>query len=929
MRIIWLFFILQCSIVASGQNRVQGYLVNSYGEVLSNYKLSVLDTNTEIYSNAQGYFILEVPEKFKTVELTIISAEGNISKIPLDFSGQSVIDLGRWEISVPKAAEEAESQIDWDALLEQTNQLDRRQIGSLLNAQRDQFLNTVAFQFSPVFYQLRGLNSFYQEVHLNGIPIQSFRNGTPPWNQWGGLNDFTNRGQQSYLGAFSQTYSRGGFLATTKINLKPSSFRSGSKISQAFSNSTYRFRTQFSMIDNHSKKNFGYGLLVSRRWGKEGYQEGTPYDGFSAAVLVEKNWSSMHQSWLTLLYSPTNRGKSAPLTRAVFDLKGRRYNPYWGLQEGQLRNSRRVQTRFPMALLNHRWQFNEDRFLQFNFGFIYGTHGSSRLLYNGHEIQEGVLSGGGRNPDPIYYQYLPSYALRNENNPDYSKAYLLERALIDNGQIDWKSLYFGNQNKNGVARYALYNDIQKLNQKYFSLQYTSDPTKGITYRFGFFGATEKSIFFAQPTDLLGATYLTNYNPYAESELELYYNLLEPHQKILEGGLFQYHYRIQTSNFETTHTIAYNSSGWNAFGSISGAIRWYQRRGLFQNGRFPENSIGAGTTQKFLTYSLKGGVNYALNGRHYLDLKFQYQQQPPSYKNTFVNPRENHFTVPESTFEKNLQLLCSYLWQGEGINLRSRIYWIQRKDIQEVNAYFADGVGGDEAYFIQEITRGIDFKHLGLESSIEVELVPELLLTGVFSLGDFRYANNPEVYLSADFKIEDQNRLSQNKIRALGPSFLKNYFLASGPQQAISLSLSYQDPNFWSISIFGNYFAKSFLDPNPVLRTINFFTDKDGYPFADYSIQEAEKLLKQEQFPSFFTVNTVAGKSWRLGTKYTGFFLSIQNLLDATFITGGYEQGRNINFRSLREDVSRTHPLFSPKYWWGRGTTYFISTYLRF
>ena len=929
MRIIWIFFILQYSLVAYGQHQVQGYLVNHFGEALQNAKLSVQSTNTYVYSDAQGYFRITLPETFKVGDLTIITPEGAIFKIPLDFSRQSKIDLGHWELSPSSANEESKSQVDWEALMEQTNELDRRQIGSILNAQRDHFLTTVAFQFSPIFYQLRGLNSFYQEVHLNGIPIQSYRNGSPPWTQWGGINDFTNRGQQSHLGAFPQTFSRGGFLATTQLNLKPSSFRSGSKISQAFSNSTYRFRTQFSIVDNQADKNFGYGLLVSRRWGKEGYQEGTSYNGFSTALLAEKNWSPVHQTCFTLIYSPTKRGKAAPLTKAVFDLKGNRYNPYWGLQAGKPRNSRMVQTHFPIAILNHRWQLNETRFFQLNFGFIFGVNSSSRLFYNGYEIEKGALLGGGRNPDPVYYQYLPSYALQDENNPDYHKAYLLQKALIEDGQIDWKSLYLANQTKKGSARYALYDDTQKVNQEYISLHYSSDNTNGITYRAGIFLATEKATFYAQPTDLLGARYLTNYNPYASNELELYYNLLVPHQKILKGEAFQYHYIIQSSNLETTHTLVYNSSGWNAFGSISGEYQSYQRTGLFQNGRFPENSLGVSTAQKLLTYALKGGISYALSGRHSFNLKFQYQQQPPSYKNTYVNPRENHFIVPGTTFEKNRQLLFSYLWQGEGINLKSRIYGIQRKDIQEVNAYFADGVGGDDAFFIQEITRGIEFKHLGFESSVEIALVPELTVAGVFSIGDFRYANNPEVFVSADFKIEDQNRTSKDKIRSLGPSFLKNYFLSSGPQQAISLSLSYQDPNFWSISLFGNYFAKSFLDPNPVLRTANFYTDKDGLPFADYSTQEGEKLLIQEKLPPFFTVNAIAGKSWRLGEKYTGFFLSIQNLLDASFITGGYEQGRNINFRNLREDLNRTLPLFSPKYWWGRGTTYFISTYLRF
>jgi len=132
-----------------------------------------------------------------------------------------------------------------------------------------------------------------------------------------------------------------------------------------------------------------------------------------------------------------------------------------------------------------------------------------------------------------------------------------------------------------------------------------------------------------------------------------------------------------------------------------------------------------------------------------------------------------------------------------------------------------------------------------------------------------------------------------------------------------------------MSVFGNYFSHAFLDPNPLLRTSNFYSDRDGLPFANYDSVEAEKLLKQEQFPGYFLLNLTAGKSWRLGTHFTGFFVSLQNILDTTYITGGYEQGRNANYISLKEDANRVKPLFSPKYWWGRGSTYFTTFYYRF
>jgi hypothetical protein len=296
---------------------------------------------------------------------------------------------------------------------------------------------------------------------------------------------------------------------------------------------------------------------------------------------------------------------------------------------------------------------------------------------------------------------------------------------------------------------------------------------------------------------------------------------------------------------------------------------------------------------------------------------------------YSNPREHNFTIPNSTFEKNKALHFSYQWQGVAIEFKSELYWINRKDLQEVGFYFADGVGGDTALFVQEITQGMVHRHYGLVSSLSYSILPEFKVAAVASVGDFRYANNPNLYLGTAPSDSATQLAFDQGIKPFGKASLKNYRLAGGPQQAFSASFHYEDPNFWRVSVYGNYFSNAYLDPNPLLRTANFYTDHDGLPFADYDLEQASRLLKQERFPSYFLLNINGGKSWRLGDTYAGFFISIQNVLNTLYKTGGYEQGRNANYRSLKQDFDRDLPLFSPKYWWGRGSTYFISTYYRF
>ena len=161
------------------------------------------------------------------------------------------------------------------------------------------------------------------------------------------------------------------------------------------------------------------------------------------------------------------------------------------------------------------------------------------------------------------------------------------------------------------------------------------------------------------------------------------------------------------------------------------------------------------------------------------------------------------------------------------------------------------------------------------------------------------------------------------------SDLKNYKIAGGPQKAYSVGFEYRDPDYWWIGATANFFDDTYIDISPLTRTKNFYLDADGLPFNDYDPELARDLLKQEKFDSYMSVNLIGGKSWRIDDYYIGFFASINNLLDKEYKTGGFEQGRNANYRQLRDDVSNDTPVFGSKYWYGRGTTYFMNVYFRF
>ena len=129
------------------------------------------------------------------------------------------------------------------------------------------------------------------------------------------------------------------------------------------------------------------------------------------------------------------------------------------------------------------------------------------------------------------------------------------------------------------------------------------------------------------------------------------------------------------------------------------------------------------------------------------------------------------------------------------------------------------------------------------------------------------------------------------------------------------------------------YKNSYIDIASILRTDNFSIDgTTGDNYSGATQESVRDILEQEKFDSFSLVNLTGGKSWRISKKNRnifGFFASVNNVLDITYKTGGFEQARNANYRELNQDVSSGTPAFAPKYFYGYGRTYFVNFYINF
>ncbi len=917
--ILILFFgVFSTFTVLAQQTLIKGSVVDAVTlEAIPDVIITIEETSQSQQTDAKGAFVFSVNVPLGEQVLSIFK-EGYLTKrYPIVVNQNQVVDISGMTLEVDVTTSNALFTITLsdDELNDDTSGADN--ISGLLSSSRDVFQRTAAFEFSASFFRLRGLDSDNGSVLINGIEMNKLYNGRPQWSNWGGLNDVV-RNQELTTGLTPSVYNFGGVLGTTNINTRASTYRQGGQITYSSSNRSYTNRTMASYATGLMEDGWAIAIMLSRRWGNEGYQDATLYDSNSFFASVEKQFNSKHSLNFTSIYAPNRRGKSSPNTQEVYDLKGIKYNEYWGWQDGEKRNSRIKKVEEPIIMLNHYWTISNKTTLNTNVAYQFGKIGNSRLDYGGTRLVDGVPVGNGANPSPSYYQKLPSYWLTPTAGPNYSNAYLAEQEFLNNGQINWNSLYQTNiNNTDSYSTYVLYEDRNDDKQWTFNSILNHELNQNIVLNASVNYRTLKSKNFAEIIDLLGGSGFLNVDAFDGFQ----FDLQNPNNIAIEGDKFKYNY-ILNANVLSGYAQAqfkYNKIDFYLATSVSKTN--YQRDGLYDNEANPGNSLGKSRKLDFTGFGAKGGFTYKLTGKHLFDVNAGYIARAPSLRNTFSNSRVNNSVVPDITEEKISSFDASYIFRSPIVKAKITGFYVNTTDANEISFYYADGVTGftDSSEFVSEILQGVDKQHIGAELGIDAQVTPTIKLKGAASVGQYTYANNPNLILTANAATAPQ-----------GQAYLKDYKVAGGPQGAYSVGFEYRDPDYWWFGATANFFTNTYLDVSPITRTSNFYTDpEDGLPFNDYDPDIARELLKQERFDDYMVVNLVGGKSWKIDDYYVGFFASIGNVFDQKYKTGGFEQGRAANYRELLADASNDKRVFGPKYWYGRGANYFLNLYFRF
>jgi hypothetical protein len=1105
-----MMFLLMISTMVMAQTSLKGRVIDDATQTpVVGAKITLAVQNISTLTNAQGEFVLLYLEAID--EEVLIEAEGYIDELELVNLKENQTN----QMEAVRLQQNIVVQAQDEILLnlteeEMTDDEGRSQAqASSSSASTDVFNSNTSFAWSTARYRNRGYQSYAESYYIEGLNFSSQERGQFNYSAMGGLND-ASRYKEVLNPIEATNFTFGGLGQSTNYLMGASRYAQGWKVGAAGTNRNYKARVNATYSSGIMNNGWAVTAQLAYRFSPYVDQkgiigEGIKYYSLGYFLTAEKIWDNARLKLITF-GAPTERGQNAAVTQEVYDLTGtNNYNPYWGYQNGKVRNSRIVKSYDPTVIAAYERKIDEQQWFKLAVGYHYSWYSNSALnFFNAPD------------PRPDYYRNLPSFywdgQIANPNN-ETSAGQLFEEDgkthypwglfigedmkgnslgsgfVGDDGyligpsvnkdqyntlvhlwqtrdnkttQIDWENIYAANlannvKDPNSAARYMLerrHNDIQEANA---SFNYVNTKYEHLKMTLGVEGKFSQGIHYKTIDDLLGGNQWIDIDAFADRDIkELATNsgftqediafvrqneIASDYNSIVkaDGRRFGYDYRINMGNLKAWfqnewsfnevdlfYALAFNYSSMQRTTNMINGRAWYLTKvALEKTGgeaykyfgaktyndiwaasqidpATGKNSLHAGTTYMgdahyFLDPAFKFGVNYKINGRNRLKLNALAETRAPYARDAYISQRV-HDRVLESIYthdnaknlkdfyaasEKVVSADLTYEFNYPIVRGRVTGFFTQSWNGAELNGYYDD----EARTFVNQAMTGIDKRYMGLEAALAVKLGTYFTLTGVTSVGDYRYTSDAIAVQSAENGMPMTKNLVTNELvfETVDKVLLKGLKLSTGPQVNASLKLSFFHPKMWFADVTVSYHDWNYLSVAPSRRMQGLYTgrrtdgtsvngwfgdsyanaiettdnlpldvtmdaagnatynnavlDANGVPVLKYpyNLMTMQESLAATNTLNRFLVDVSVGKLIYLPNRQSvSINLSITNLTNNNhFKTGGYQQARLP--RAVRQGqldyqnsvITANAWKYPSKYYYAWGTNFFLSVTYKF
>jgi len=803
---------------------------------------------------------------------------------------------------------------------------DMTQNVTILNSSTNVYANEVGYLFSPVRFRYRAFNQKYNDVFINGAPMNDMESGQFRFSMVGGLNQQTKNVDFS-LPFESNNYTMSNMGGSNNYNFRAGSMAAGHRITLSGANRNYTLRGMYTYASGFNSQGWAIAANITYRWAHQGYVEGTFYNALSYFFGVQKKWDNGHSLSLSTWGNPTERSTQGASTDEAYWLANDRYyNPYWGYQNGHKRNSRVVNDFAPSTILTWDWDINKDMKLTTSLFGKYSMYKSTKLNYSNSE-----------NPQPDYWKNLPSsyYDVWDETNTYSRNNVALQSwqnsvnwwtASEANRQINWDRLYFANKQAAQTGSDALYY-VQAKHNDNLMFNLSSTLTKHIdtnkTWNVGLSLGQNNGRHYQTMEDLLGAASYHNINTYALGTYDASSDYVQydlntmgsnrAGKLIYEGDKFGYDYNLMVQKALGWTNYNVNTGRWHLMAATKIGTTHMYRKGHMRNGMFADNSYGKSERARFWEGGAKGSMSYNAGHGHTFSLGAGYEWRPPQVTTAFVSPEMNNDFVTNLKDEHIFSSEFGYQYQNSWMHANLNAYYSYLSNVTEWQNFYFDDINSFTYVSMTDIIK----EYYGVELGLTFKLTSFLDLKAVGTWSDARNKNNANVrYMNSTERTVTEDIVMNKGMRESGT-----------PLTAANVGLSYHQGG-WYIDLDCNYYDRIYLSYSPSMRyqgTLVTMGNIDDY--GNYIVPE------QSKGHGGFMLDGSIGKNIRLKKGSLSINLMVTNILNnQNIVTGGYEQSRS-DYTTTNDgsyNKSRTYKFSkNPKKYYAFGTNGMLNLAYKF
>ncbi|WP_245856852.1 TonB-dependent receptor [Lutibacter flavus] len=741
------------------QTKLSGKVVDESNQPLPGASVVITGTQTGSSTDFDGNFSFESSTTSGNVLVSFVGYESktiafngttNFGSVALKPSAESLeeIIITATSFAIDRKTPVAVSTIKADVI---ENKLGSQEFPEILKSTPGVYATKSGGGFGDGRLTLRGFNSENVAVMINGVPVNDMENGRVYWSNWAGLADVTSAMQvQRGLGASKLAVpSIGG---TVNILSKTTDVEKGGNIFTAVGNDGYQkygATVSTGLLDN----GFAATVAASRTQGN-GYVDGTEFDGFNYFVNISKQINDNHKLAITSFGAPQRHGQRqnrSLISKYRNAESGNKFNPDWGIKNGQVVH---VEDNFyhkSQTSLNHYWTISDKTnlstalYASWGTGGGGGTAGSNRDLFN-------VRIGGDDQP------------------MDLDNIVAINRA---NGTQGLGSEAFLRASRNDHSWFGALSTFK------------TDFNDNLSFIAGLDLRDYTGKHFREVTDLLGGNYVEDNS-----------NINNPNTALKVGDKFSYYNDGEVGWQGLFTQLEYNTDNLSTFVSAAVSNTSYRRIDYFQY--VPGNQ----ETDKynFTGYSVKGGANYRIDDQHNVFANIGYFEKAAGFDSVFLQFDNDHINE-DAENQKIFSTELGYGFRGAEFAANLNVYRTQWND-----RTLTEGFQNPDGTFSTANILGVNALHQGIEFDFTYKPSDKLSIIGMLSLGNWEWDNDVE-----DVNIYDEE---QNLIDTVN-LYIAGLKVSDAAQTTAALGLDYELMPKTHFTVDFNYFDDLYAqyDPN--------------------------------------------------------------------------------------------------------------------